>query len=713
MLAVVTMGISLLVGVQSPTPAKAALASSGLVLNLDASVPGSFNGTSWLDQSGNSRNATAMNSPTFDATDGSFTLNGTNQYFNLGNILNMTSAFSVEVTFLPNSISGVQGLVTRQNSNVGGNYFVGMENAKAFYYVESNPWGIRSASDLSVGTKYTATMVYDSQKAITPYLNGAQNGVKTTFGGDLFTNNVNLQIGALLNSSNPSNFFAGKIYSVRIYNRALTAAEVAENYAESTNIVLSNYGVASSCVWSGSQRNGTRFIAGTTSTITKVRLQVEHQAPDSVINPTRIEIHRNTGGVIGTLVGTLQPTIIDAASTLPGAGRQTRRVAYTGSVNVVSGTSYWISFNNSGQTISFCGSGSFGTQASGWSVERSGSNYFFRFSGGGSYTTWFEIFQFELSLGPADLTPPIITGPGSLTTSTIATSSPENAAWSHIYTANEVVTWAISGADAGSFTLNANGTLSLSARNFEVPNDSNGDGIFTVVVSATDGPGNVASQTLNLTISNANDPPVFITGSGAATHAITLPENETSVLTFSGSDVDPNTTLQWVFANSSLDRNRFAINSSTGALSFLVAPDFENPTDTNRDNIYTVNIGLSDGTVLTIQTLSVQITNVNELSSIATPTIAASAFKGVQINISVIADTPGRVQFFVDGKRIPSCRAISTTGSAPTVTAICPWKPPVHGMRIITARLTPTNLGLSASLSSQLRVNVARRTGLR
>ena len=713
MLAILAMGLSVVVGVQSPTPAKAALASSGLVLNLDASIPGSFNGTTWLDQSGNNRNATAMNSPTFDATDGSFTFNGTNQYFNLGNILNMTGAFSVEVTFLPNSISGFQGLVTRQNTGVGGNYFVGLDSAKAFYYVESDPWGIRSTSNLSTGTKYTATMVYDSAKAITPFLNGVQNGVKTTFSGNLPTNSVNLQIGALLSASSPTNFFSGKIYSVRIYNRALTAPEVAENYAESTNIVLSNYGAASSCVWSGSQRNGTRFIAGTTSTITKVRLQVEHQAPDSVINPTRIEIHRNTGGVIGTLVGTLQPTIIDAASTLPGAGRQTRRVAYTGSVNVVSGTSYWISFNNSGQTVSFCGSGSFGTQASGWSVERSGSDYFFRFSGGGSYTTWFEIFQFELSLGPADLTPPIITGPGSLTSSTIAATTPENAAWSHQYSANEVVTWSISGLDAAAFSLNANGTLSLSARNFEIPNDSNSDGIFTVVVSATDGSGNVSSQTLNLTISNANDPPVFTTGSGASTHSISLAENETSVLTFTGSDVDPNTTLQWVFANSSFDRLRFSINSSTGALSFIVAPDFENPTDTNRDNIYIVNIGLFDGTALAIQTLSVQITDVNEVSSIATPTISSSAIKGISINISVIADTPGRVQFFVDGKRIPRCGAISTTGTAPTATAICSWKPAVHGVRTITARIAPTNLGLSASLSPQLRVSVSRRTGLR
>ena len=63
------VGLSLLQGIQNPTTAKAALATSGLALNLDASVAGSFSSGTWQDQSGTRRNATAVNSPTYDATD--------------------------------------------------------------------------------------------------------------------------------------------------------------------------------------------------------------------------------------------------------------------------------------------------------------------------------------------------------------------------------------------------------------------------------------------------------------------------------------------------------------------------------------------------------------------------------------------------------------------------------------------------------------------
>ena len=213
-----------------PNAAHASIVSSGLVLNLDASVSGSYNGTTWTDQSSSGFNATQVNNPTYNSSDRSFTLNGTNQYFNLGNVLNLTSAFSIEVTFSPNSVSGAPAIVARQNTAVAGNYFLGISNSKANYYVESTPWGVNSSSTLVVGTKYTATLVYDSSRAITPYLDGVQNGTKTTFSDTLWSSNINLQIGAALNRSSASDFFNGKIYSVRIYNRSLSSSEVLQNF---------------------------------------------------------------------------------------------------------------------------------------------------------------------------------------------------------------------------------------------------------------------------------------------------------------------------------------------------------------------------------------------------------------------------------------------------------------------------------------------------
>jgi uncharacterized repeat protein (TIGR02543 family) len=221
-----------------PVYANAAV-TSGLVLNLNGSLPGSsngtsYNGTTWFDQSGNARNATAVNSPTYNSSDGSFTFNGTNQYFNLGNILPFTSAFSIEVTFTPNSVAGFPALVSRHNGAVAGNYYTGISNSKAAYFVESNPWGTFSSSNLSVGTKYTVTQVYETNKDLTPYLNGVQNGTTVNHPNTLYGGNIDLLVGAKLENSVASSFFSGKIHSVRIYNRALTSSEVLQSYNSTT-----------------------------------------------------------------------------------------------------------------------------------------------------------------------------------------------------------------------------------------------------------------------------------------------------------------------------------------------------------------------------------------------------------------------------------------------------------------------------------------------
>lgn len=214
----------------APSAARAAIVTSGLAFNLDASISGSYNGTTWLDQSGNGVNATQVNSPTYNAADGSFSFNGTNQYFNLGNVQSKTGAFSLEITFSAASLAGTPALVARQNTGIAGNYFLGLSSSKVTYYVESPPWGISGSSTLATNTKYVATMVYDASKVVTPYLNGALNGTATSFATALTNSSINLFVGAALSYSAASAFFNGKIYSVRMYDRALTASEVNQNY---------------------------------------------------------------------------------------------------------------------------------------------------------------------------------------------------------------------------------------------------------------------------------------------------------------------------------------------------------------------------------------------------------------------------------------------------------------------------------------------------
>ncbi len=102
--------------------------------------------------------------------------------------------------------------------------------------------------------------------------------------------------------------------------------------------------------------------------------------------------------------------------------------------------------------------------------------------------------------------------------------------------------------------------------------------------------------------SQGNRPPAF---TSAAT--VSTAENVSgAIYTASASDPDGNTL---VFAiTGGADRAAFALTPA-GALSFAAPPDFEAPTDTDANNVYLVQITVSDGTATVPLDLSVTVTN--------------------------------------------------------------------------------------------------------
>ena len=61
------------------------------------------------------------------------------------------------------------------------------------------------------------------------------------------------------------------------------------------------------------------------------------------------------------------------------------------------------------------------------------------------------------------------------------------------------------------------------------------------------------------------------------------------------------------------DAARFTIDASTGALSFIAAPNFEAPTDADGNNSYIVQVTASDGAAIDAQTITVNVTDVDEV----------------------------------------------------------------------------------------------------
>ncbi len=105
--------------------------------------------------------------------------------------------------------------------------------------------------------------------------------------------------------------------------------------------------------------------------------------------------------------------------------------------------------------------------------------------------------------------------------------------------------------------------------------------------------------------------PVAITSNGGGdTASVSVAENSTAVTTVVGKDPDGNTVTYAITGGA--DAAKFAINGTTGALSFVTAPDFENPTDAGANNVYDVVVTASDGTVADSQAIAVTVNNVNE-----------------------------------------------------------------------------------------------------
>ena len=114
-------------------------------------------------------------------------------------------------------------------------------------------------------------------------------------------------------------------------------------------------------------------------------------------------------------------------------------------------------------------------------------------------------------------------------------------------------------------------------------------------------------------MSDTNQAPVITSGA-----VVLVGENQTGALTVTSSDVNGGVPTYAIVGGA--DRARFLINSATGVLTFVAAPDFEVPTDVGSDNVYSVTVQVADGNGGTAsQNIAITVTNVNEAPVIPPP----------------------------------------------------------------------------------------------
>ncbi len=209
--------------------------TNGLVLTLDAADKNSYigSGTTWKDLSGNAYNGTLTNGPTFNNTNrGTIVFDGTDDNVQLGTASTFlpTSAITINCWAKTNVVQTYKKIfvtVTVGTQTVTGVYFsLGPAPYNIYLGIITNNGAQTAISNTNPSTTSFSNFcgTYDGSN-IRLYLNGtllvtqAQTGTINNGG-----------IGRISGYDNGGEIWDGNISTFSIYNRALTATEILQNY---------------------------------------------------------------------------------------------------------------------------------------------------------------------------------------------------------------------------------------------------------------------------------------------------------------------------------------------------------------------------------------------------------------------------------------------------------------------------------------------------
>ena len=228
------------------------IVTDGLVFCVDAgdkmSYPGA--GTTWTDLSKNRSNGTLTNGPTFDsANGGSISLDGSNDYISVGSFNEDSSQdLSVMVWVYPivldggslggNDYSWIINKRDNANDKQWQMFFRSIEGANDFFF-RASMWdnagsqvgvGLGATTEIFENQWYHCVLTFNSSNSeVSLYLNGVPEA-STTLGG---TGNRKTGARDLIFCKagwESSYFLSSNLASTQIYNRALSAAEIKQNY---------------------------------------------------------------------------------------------------------------------------------------------------------------------------------------------------------------------------------------------------------------------------------------------------------------------------------------------------------------------------------------------------------------------------------------------------------------------------------------------------
>jgi hypothetical protein len=216
------------------------IVTNGLVLALDAANSKSYvsGSTTWNDLSGNNNNGTLVNGPTYSsANGGSLVFNGSNDYITLKTQLFYNIAnpeFTLSFICKPNTLTSRRLYSEGDNTPTVSRLFFGL-NASGVIDLGMGDFGL---SDGTITPSPNLTLTINEWVALTVtnkndttvfYKNGVVWSTRTHF---IQSNRPIIagesRIGRVYGTS--AEYFSGSIPITQIYNRALSAQEILQNY---------------------------------------------------------------------------------------------------------------------------------------------------------------------------------------------------------------------------------------------------------------------------------------------------------------------------------------------------------------------------------------------------------------------------------------------------------------------------------------------------
>jgi len=221
------------------------IVTNGLVLNLDAGNQNSYNGTGtiWRDLSGNGNNGTLTNGPTYSsANGGSIVFDGTNDTVSIPDVTGVTDFstsdnYSIDFWVYINSTqnytaTGDNDIIEKWDGFNSYPYVVRYDrpNQRIYggvYNGTTNP----TFGNLQVSTNtwvHICAVFNFSTSTGTLYRNGGELSSSSSISiTGTITNNSPLY---LMSRGGSNQWVTGRLSGLKIYNRALTANEVSQNF---------------------------------------------------------------------------------------------------------------------------------------------------------------------------------------------------------------------------------------------------------------------------------------------------------------------------------------------------------------------------------------------------------------------------------------------------------------------------------------------------